>query len=170
MTKQTALKNLVIRRFKPSDIDEIRTVATLAFDNAVDRYWSVRGAERAPYTYVAVVDSRVVGVIEFEAYVLPNSTEGHIWYIFVHPDYQRLGIGSRMLRQAEVIIGRNNAKRVWALTDPDNIKTQKFFEKNGYQRITIEEMKKILGSTNTKRLLRRMIYYKGDVIFMKKIN
>ena len=170
MINKTILQKLIIRPFKPSDIEDIRLVANLAFDNAVDRYWSVRGAERAPYTYVAVVDEKVLGVIEFESYALSNSIEGHIWYIFVHPKYQRMGIGSQLLKRAEETIKKDGAIRVWALTGPENIKTQKFFEKNGYQRITIEEMKKILGSTNTKRLLRRMIYYEGDIIFMKKIN
>jgi len=158
---------LSIREFRPEDIRQIRNLARLAFESEVDRYWSVVGAQKAPYTYIAEINGNIVGVIEFEPFYLPNSVEGHIWYIFVHPEYQRRGIGTALLRKAEGILSREGAKRVWAITSPDNIKTRLFFEKNGYRRIPLDEMKKLLGSTNTKKFLRRMVYFEGDIIYMK---
>ena len=158
-----------IRKFQPDDLSQVRNLARLAFESEVDRYWSVVGARRAPHTYVAEVNGKIVGVIEFEAFRLTRSIEGHIWYIFVHPEYQRQGIGTALLKKAEEVTVQEKAERIWAITGPENIKTQRFFEKNGYHRVTIEEMRRILGSGNAKRFLRRMVYFEGDIIYMKEL-
>ncbi len=159
-----------IRNFRRQDIEEIKTLANLAFMSENDKYWSVVGAMRAPHTLIAEIKGKIVGAIEFESYRLSRSIEGHIWYIFVHPDFQRKGIGTSLLREAEYIMCREGSKRFWALTSEDNKKTQRFFEKNGYGRVTIGEMKRILGGGNAKRLLRRMVYWSGDIIYMKPAN
>lgn len=157
-----------MRKFRREDIDAIRRLAEVSFNTESDKYWSVIGALRAPRTLVAEINKQIVGVIEFESYRLPTSIEGHIWYIFVHPEYQGKGIGTELLRNAEIIMANENAARFWALTGADNIKARRFFEKNGYTKITVSEMKKIIGGRNTRRLLRRMVYWKGDIIYMKK--
>ncbi len=157
-----------IRKFRKRDIPLLEALAEHAFESNSDKYWSIMGALRAPHTLVAEIDNKIVGAIEFEAYRLPHSIEGHIWYIFVHPDFQRRGIGTNLLRKAEAIMEREGALRFWALTGEENIKTQKFFEKNGYERITIQEMKRLLGGGGAKRLLRRMVYWEGDVIYCKR--
>jgi len=163
------MPGLRIRRFKKSDVVHLKQVADKAFDSQSDKYWSIVGALRAPHTYVAVYGKIIVGAIEFEAYRLPKSIEGHIWYIFVDPKHQNRGIGTMLLRKAEKVMVEEGAIRFWALTGPDNIKTQRFFEKNNYRRVSIAEMKEILGSKNTKRLLRRMIYWEGDIIYVKGV-
>ena len=171
MSNEEEQKNVkvVVREFRKRDLDQVAIVAHRAFQSEADKYWSVVGALRAPKTLVAEVNGRIVGVIEFEVYRLSNSLEGHIWYIFVDPSFQRKGIGSLLLKHAENWIAEKGAKRVWAITGSYNIPTQKFFEKNNYRRMDIAEMKKILGSKNTKRFLRRMIYWEGDIIYMKEL-
>jgi len=162
--------DIVVRKFRKEDINKIRRLAEASFSTESDRYWSVVDALRAPKTLVAEIKNQIVGVIEFEAYRLPRSIEGHIWYIFVHPEHHGRGIGTKLLRSAEIIMISEGAWRFWALTGADNIKTQQFFEKNGYKRITVDEMKSLLGSRNTKRLLRRMVYWEGDIIYVKSVN
>ena len=165
MSKKMQIK---IRRFRKKDINSIRNIAHHAFDTATDKYWSVIGALRAPRVLVAEKFGKIVGVIEFEAYRLTGSVEGHIWYIFVHPRCQRMGIGSKLLARAENIMMKEGAQRFWAITGEDNTATRKFFEKNGYREVSVEGMKKLLGGRNTKKFLRRMVYWEGDVIYMKK--
>ncbi|MCR8454522.1 MAG: GNAT family N-acetyltransferase [Crenarchaeota archaeon] len=159
-----------IRRFKPEDINQIKNVARAAFDSEVDKYWSVVGALRTPYTYIAEVCGKIIGVIEFELVYLSRSSEGHIGYIFVHPEYQGKGVGTALLKKAEEILYRRGARRIWAVTSPNNPKTRRFFEKNGYREVSTEIMKKTLGSNNTKKLLRRMVYFKGDIIHVKELS
>src|SRR5699024_1787393 len=59
---------------------------------------------------VAIYDHQVVGLldIEYEKEIETVCTRGNvlggmIWHIATHPDYQRMGIGTRLLEKAEEI-------------------------------------------------------------------
>ena len=102
-----------IRRYSQKDEKGWVRCRTLSFLDTA--YYDIVLREKETYDnpsieLVAVVDDRVVGLIDIE-YELEAGTicsrdrgiGGMIWHIAVHPDYQRREIGFRLLHEAEKI-------------------------------------------------------------------
>ncbi|MHA1608662.1 MAG: GNAT family N-acetyltransferase [Candidatus Njordarchaeales archaeon] len=163
-------KNLiVVRRMTRNDLPIIAEIAHRAFRNGPDSYWAVIGAKRAQRTFVAEMNNKVVGVIEIEIVNLSVGRQGHVGYIFVDPNYQRRGIGTKLLITAENFFKEKGAKASWALTSPENIAAQRLFEKNGYRRVFLKELFQMLPVKDAEKLLRRMVYWEGDIIYHKPL-
>jgi len=163
-------KNLIIvRRMTRNDLPIIAEIAHRAFRNGPDSYWAVIGAKRAQRTFVAEMNNKVVGVIEIEIVNLSVGRQGHVGYIFVDPNYQRRGIGTKLLITAENFFKEKGAKASWALTSPENIAAQRLFEKNGYRRVFLKELFQMLPVKDAEKLLRRMVYWEGDIIYHKPL-
>ncbi|MHA1590671.1 MAG: GNAT family N-acetyltransferase [Candidatus Njordarchaeales archaeon] len=163
-------KNLiVVRRMTRNDLPIIAEIAHRAFRNGPDSYWAVIGAKRAQRTFVAEMNNKVVGVIEIEIVNLSVGRQGHVGYIFVDPNYQRRGIGTKLLITAENFFKEKGAKASWALTSPENIAAQRLFEKNGYRRVFLKELFQMLPVKDAEKLLRRIVYWEGDIIYHKPL-
>lgn len=100
-----------VREYKPKDEKGWVRCRTLSFlDTAYfDNVLREKEIYRNPaIELVAVVDDTIVGLIDVE-YELEEGTicsrskdmGGMIWHIAVHPDYQRKGIGDKLLSEAE---------------------------------------------------------------------
>lgn len=165
------MKRLVIRDFRPEDYEQFVLLADRAFGGSADSYWSVVGLKWAERTLVAELDGRIVGAIEIEVLNFrEKGKHGHVGYIFVDPDFQRRGVGSALLKAAERWFIERGAICSWALTTRDNIAAQRFFLKHGYEVVTVEQIRKELGRRYAWKLLRRMVYWPGDVIFRKRLS
>jgi len=75
---------------------------------------------------VAIEEGKVVGLIDVEYEVKErtvcsrgNGLGGMIWHIAVHPDYQRKGIGTKLLNKAIEIAKKNGLNRFEAWTRDD---------------------------------------------------
>lgn len=75
---------------------------------------------------VAIVDGEVVGLIDVEYEIEEetvcsrgNGLGGMIWHIAIHPDFQRMGIGTRLLDKAVAIAKEKGLNRLEAWTRDD---------------------------------------------------
>lgn len=90
---------------------------------------------------VAIEDNHVVGLIDIE-YELEERTVcsrgigmgGMIWHIAVHPDYQRRGIASQLLYEAEKIAKAKDLNRLEAWTRDDEWVNQ-WYQKNSFTNV-----------------------------------
>ena len=90
---------------------------------------------------VAIDDHQVVGLldIEYEKEIETVCTRGNglggmIWHIATHPDYQRMGIGTRLLEKAEEIAKKEGLTFLEAWTRDDKWVKQ-WYEKNGFDKV-----------------------------------
>lgn len=130
---------LVIRNYDASDLDAvieifqraIREVACKDYDAAQIAAWSrVERAEWAPHrlsrpAWIAEIGGRPAGFSDLEA-------DGHLDMMFVHPDFQGLGVASALLECVEV------AARALGLTEiftEASITARPFFERRGFRLI-----------------------------------
>jgi putative acetyltransferase len=102
------LSNLLVRDEESSDYRAISDVTIAAFERMeisdhTEQFIieALRSAKSLSVSLVAEVDGRVVGHIAFSPVTMSDGTED--WYglgpVSVHPDFQRKGIGKRLIRE-----------------------------------------------------------------------
>ncbi|WP_175987201.1 N-acetyltransferase [Bacillus sp. Marseille-Q1617] len=69
---------------------------------------------------IVLVDEKVVGLVAYN--------ESEVSQLYIHKDYQGMGIGKRLLEKAKV----QSSGRLTLYTFEVNIKAQRFYEKNGF--------------------------------------
>jgi len=90
---------------------------------------------------VAIYNNQVVGLLDIEyekeaktVCAKGNGLGGMIWHVATHPDYQRLGIGTRLLKKAEEIAKKVGLNYLEAWTRDDEWVNQ-WYKKNGFDKI-----------------------------------
>ncbi len=85
------------------------------------------------YCFIAEENEQIIGFV-----MGIRSFQGtyFLWDIGVTPAYRGQGIGRRLVREVEKELGRMGFKRVELTIDPDNLPSQKLFEKMGYENIS----------------------------------
>ncbi|KRB50434.1 acetyltransferase [Rhizobium sp. Root708] len=136
-----------IRLYTPDDCDAtveiflraIREVASKDYGTAeIDAWakvedreaWAARRASRP--TWIAEIDGRPAGFTDLEP-------DGHLDMMFVHPDYQGMGIASRLLQAVET------QARIWALSRlfaEASLTARPFFERRGFVLIAEQSVEK----------------------------
>lgn len=131
---------VIIRRAKPEDHKElmglyanfIETDRFSGLDN--DSFQKVIGS-RNNFALVAEEDSKLVGLITASSrlvirYPVPIM---EVDEFYVDPDYQRHGIGGKLIQEIEKIALENNIKRIYIESGHKYTLGHKFYEKNGYK-------------------------------------
>lgn len=90
--------------------------------------------------FLALAEGRIVG---FQMGFLSQRRSGtyFLWQIGVSPSMQKQGIASRILRQAERCLRNSGVKRIEVTIDPENVPSQKLFERAGYTNVSRQEGK-----------------------------
>ena len=96
--------------------------------------------EKGEQIWTAEIDGKAVGfmLIYFENPPSPPELglEGE-WLVIdwfdVHPDFQRKGLGTLLLKRTEQIAQSNNVSAIYAVTAVDNKKMLNFSRKNGFK-------------------------------------
>ena len=164
-------RSLIIREFRTEDKPEVELVAKKVFNGSMDSYWSVRYLDKCDKAFVAQLNGKIVGVVELGIKKLKSGLHGQIGYIFVDPNYRRIGVGSKLLEKSLEYMVSKGVEHVWALTDKDNLATRALFKKFGFTEYSSpKDLRKFLPKSDIFRLMRWMIYWVGDVILHKQIH
>jgi len=137
MGKLRLMSSLVIREASSKDVDSM--IGVLKTIYLQDEEWARKALKKllATENYVILVaelDGAVVGFIDY--YILPSLWEK--WYeatipnLFVHKDYQGMGIGSKLLE--EVIKRADDAGIVelFVGTEKENRRAIRLYKKHGF--------------------------------------
>lgn len=112
--------------FNPEEVD------------CVDELWNEylqKGAEESGYAFIVDLAGTVVrGFACFGPHPLTEGTYDLYW-IVVHPDYRRLGIGLALLAEVESILVKTGGRILIAETSgkPEYASTRQFYLSAGYQ-------------------------------------
>ena len=123
---------MMIREAKPEDIPQIQEVRNSVLENTLshpglvtdkdcEEFLTVRGKG-----WVCEVDGRVVG------FSIADLQDNNIWALFLHPEFERKGVG-RKLHDIMLDWYFSQAKtRVWLGTDPGT-RAERFYRKAGWR-------------------------------------
>ncbi len=124
---------MIFREALTSDIMQIQRVRNSVHENRLSnpalvtdddcrRFLSVEGKG-----WVCEADGRVVG------FSIVDVLRKNIWALFVHPDYERKGIGKQLQFLMLTWYFQNYGEPVWLGTAPDT-RAEKFYTYSGWRR------------------------------------
>lgn len=90
---------------------------------------------------VALEDGQVIGLLDIECEVKPNTIctakgtlGGMVWNLAVHPNYQKKGVGSSLLKEAQKRLKDSKVTYLELWAREDKI-TYQWYEKHGFKKI-----------------------------------
>jgi GNAT superfamily N-acetyltransferase len=127
---------MIYREAEISDIEQIQFVRhavkenrlsdpSLVPDKDVEEYMTERGKG-----WVCQMDKRIVG------FAIVDLIENNVWALFIHPDFEAMGIGKRLHRimMDWYFVHTNN--KIWLGTEP-NSRAEKFYRMQGWTEVGI---------------------------------
>lgn len=130
-------KKLNIRKICNVDFDRLNEICVKGFpkDDAIDIVSSLYNSE---HFYVAELGKEqiIVGFIIFGIYSLRTA---HIMILAVHPDYQRMNIGSNLLEFALGIIKKEYVTKIRLEVRIENDAAIKFYEHFNFKNMGVIE-------------------------------
>jgi len=140
---------LKIRPYKRTDEEEVIELWNTAFPNAPAH--NDPGADiksklkiQPELFHVAITDDQLVGTAM-------SGFDGHrgwVYYVAVHPDYRRRGIGSELMKKVETALIEVGCPKLNLQIRADNAQVQLFYESLGYSVEDRISMGKRLGEIN----------------------
>jgi GNAT superfamily N-acetyltransferase len=125
---------ITIREAKIEDITEIQIVRNsvkenilsdpnLVTDKDCEEFLTVRGKG-----WVCEVDGKIQG------FAIADLKESNIWALFLHPDYEKMGIGTRLQSQMLEWYFQQGKEKVWLGTEPKS-RAESFYRKSGWKEV-----------------------------------
>jgi ribosomal protein S18 acetylase RimI-like enzyme len=124
---------VIVREYRPEDFERIYRIDQAAFDPALAYSRLELRAfvlARRSRTLVAEADGEVVGFVN--AMCLPRGW-GVVITLDVAPEWQRQGVGSRLLAAIEAWLAGEGVRAVALETPADESGARQFYERHGYQ-------------------------------------
>lgn len=174
------MRAAVVRPFRPGDEPGWIRCRALSFLGSA--YFDDVRREKERYDgpsieLVADQDGEVVGLIDLECELQPGTVcedrpglGAMVWHLAVHPDHQRLGIATALLREAERLAGARGIERLeaWTRDDPH---VQAWYESHGFEQVTgylhvyvevREGLRELFPITEGLRPVKLFAHYVGD--------
>jgi len=132
--------DVVIRRASAADVEALFEIRTSVFENLMTRrelakvgvtpeaVYNLLQGDRA-IAFIAVRGERALG------FSMARADIGDIFALFVKPEAQGAGLGSRLLAEAERWLAAKNLRSAWLVTgDESGSRAALFYEKHGWRR------------------------------------
>ncbi|MEM3642554.1 MAG: GNAT family N-acetyltransferase [Thermoplasmatales archaeon] len=130
-TRTTTISDLSIRAGSVSDLNEIQEIEIRAFGVHAYSPEEIRNMLESSITYICEINGKAVGYAS--AYFTNVGKVGHIESIAVHPEFQGMGIGKKLMVAIESEAGRRGCYKVILETFEKNEKAIRLYLKMGYR-------------------------------------
>jgi putative acetyltransferase len=122
-----------IRNYRPADFDAVTIVWRIARERSIPEFQRAKGHffyEDQGYFRDHILKENQVFIVESEGkpVAFMAMREDFIDHLYVHPDYQKRGIGKALLDLAR----QRSPEHVWLYTLQINTNARAFYEKNGF--------------------------------------
>ncbi len=130
---QIMTENFLIRPYRDADFDAITILWRVSREKSLPEFQREKGHffyEDQDYFRDHVLTTNHVWVVEMEGHPvgLMAMEDDFIDQLYIHPDYQRRGIGEAFLNFAR----QRSPEHVWLYTLQVNVNARAFYEKNGF--------------------------------------
>ena len=124
--------NIIIREAQPEDIPQIQIVRNSVRENTLSDPGLVTDKDCEEFLFergkgwVAETEDQIVG------FSIIDLKENNIWALFVHPDFENKGIGTKL---HDVMLNwyfEDNRENIWLGTSPDT-RAETFYRMSGWK-------------------------------------
>lgn len=125
------LKGLRIRPLEKRDISKVKEIYSLSgwpVGEGNVESWLLGGGYIK--TYVAELDGKIVGKVGLDTAFPPYA---EVINIVVHPDYQRRGVGSRLMEYCIREADRRDFWVIYLMCDPLDVEVHRFYSRLGFK-------------------------------------
>ncbi len=128
------MKNYIIREANIKDIKEIQLVRNSVKENILSNPNLVTDEDceefltRRGKGWVCEVDGKIQG------FAIADLKESNIWALFLHPDYEKMGIGTELQNQMLEWYFQQGKEKVWLGTEPKS-RAESFYCKSGWKEV-----------------------------------
>ena len=127
---------MTFREANIADIKQIQIVRNSVNENTLSNPDLVTDADCSEFMtkrgkgWVCEIDNQIVG------FSIADLKENNIWALFVHPNYDKQGIGRQLHDLMLNWYFNQTSKNVWLGTEP-NTRAEKFYRKSGWTEVGI---------------------------------
>lgn len=127
---------MIFREANPADIEQIQQVRNAVTENTLSDPALVTDEDCLEFItqrgkgWVCTVENSVVG------FAIVDLKENNIWALFVHPHFEKQGIGRRLHDGMLDWYFDQTSKNVWLGTSP-NTRAEIFYRKSGWKEIGV---------------------------------
>ncbi|HEV8270128.1 MAG TPA: GNAT family N-acetyltransferase [Chitinophagaceae bacterium] len=125
-----------IRVAEVKDISQIQVVRNLVKENRLSDPALVPDSDVEEYInhrgrgWVCEIDGQVVG------FAIADLVDNNIWALFIHPDFERIGIGKKLHNEMMNWYFTKTDKTVWLGTSPKT-RAESFYRKAGWKEVGV---------------------------------
>jgi ribosomal-protein-alanine N-acetyltransferase len=146
-----------VRAFSIGDLDGICEIERLSFPDPWPKleFQMVRRLPNVVFL-VAELEGSPVGyvVAERRHSFLRRGSSGRILNLAVHPNFRRMGVGSRLLREATAML---NVEEVWLEVRKPNHAAVNFYLKSGFKPVNL--VPRYYGDEDAVRMVKRPLTF-----------
>jgi ribosomal-protein-alanine N-acetyltransferase len=123
------------RDYAPEDFDELLALDQLCFTQGIAyserelRYFLNR---KGGVRLVAAREGTEKGIAGFIVAAVEKGQNAHVFTIDVHPDYQRSGLGTQLMREAEQRFAEAKCRSILLEVAVDNLAAISFYKRHGF--------------------------------------
>jgi ribosomal protein S18 acetylase RimI-like enzyme len=88
---------------------------------------------------------------------------GELWQLATHPELQRLGLGTRLIRALEDRVRRRGLDHAWLGVETDNPDAQRLYERLGYR-----EFDRTAGGWEAQRPDGTTFWYETELVLLRR--
>ena len=123
----------IIREYRPEDFDAVTILWRISREKSLPEHQRAKGhffyEDRDYFRDHLLINNRVWVVIsESHPVAFIAMKKDFIDHLYIHPDYQRRGIGKALLEFAR----ERSPNHIWLFTLQVNVNGRAFYEKNGF--------------------------------------
>lgn len=127
------LDPFIIREYRPEDFDAVTILWRISREKSLPDFQREKGHffyEDRDYFWDHILMNNQVWVVEVGNYPVAFMAMNNdfIDCLYIHPDYQRRGIGKALLEFAR----KRSPDHIWLYTLQVNVNARTFYEKNGF--------------------------------------
>lgn len=147
-------------------MEEIKEILTLSFD-PVYAYYANKSFASLEDALIAEDEARKVGVINWKVFSVGDDMLGYLYWVAVHPNHRRKGIGEGLIMEAiQRIQEEAGPVDVFAATEKHNQSMQKLFLKIGFTSTGRSVIKKKYGVKRF-RIYSQMMLMPNENLYVK---
>ena len=133
--------NMLIREMKQEEKEVIMKISTRAFRGSIEKFF-VSSPKNA---LVAVLDGQIAGALLYKFFDIQGRKIGYVDFFFVDPAFHGKGVGTRLLEEGLEFLRAAGCEGLSAVIKDDNVASWGLFRKNGFTRVSLVDMVRLLG-------------------------